>query len=52
MEMLKVYELTKYFGGLAAVKNVTFDIHEKEIVELIRLNGAGKTTIFNLIRSE
>ncbi|MEM2416587.1 MAG: ABC transporter ATP-binding protein [Nitrososphaerota archaeon] len=47
--MLRVYELTKYFGGLTAVRNVTFEIHEKEIVGLIGPNGAGKTTIFNLI---
>jgi branched-chain amino acid transport system ATP-binding protein len=49
MNILRVYELTKYFGGLAAIKNVTFDIHKKEIVGLIGPNGAGKTTLFNLI---
>lgn len=49
MNILKVLEITKYFGGLAAVKNVTFDIYEREIVGLIGPNGAGKTTIFNLI---
>lgn len=47
--ILKVNGLTKYFGGLAAVKNVDFHIRKGEILGLIGPNGAGKTTVFNLI---
>ncbi len=47
--ILKVSGLTKYFGGLAAVKNVDFHIRKGEILGLIGPNGAGKTTVFNLI---
>ena len=49
MSVLSLRNLTKQFGGLTAVDNVTFDIEEGEIFGLIGPNGAGKTTIFNLI---
>ena len=48
-EVLKLDHVTKRFGGLTAVGDVTFTIHEGEIFGLIGPNGAGKTTIFNLI---
>jgi branched-chain amino acid transport system ATP-binding protein len=47
--MLKVRNLTKRFGGLTAVNQVSFTVEEGEIVGLIGPNGAGKTTAFNCI---
>ena len=47
--ILQVKGLTRFFGGLAAVKNVDFQIKRGEILGLIGPNGAGKTTVFNLI---
>jgi branched-chain amino acid transport system ATP-binding protein len=41
--------LTKYFGGLAALMEVDFELREKEILGLIGPNGAGKTTLFHLV---
>ena len=41
--------LTRYFGGLAAVKGVTFSVPEQHIYGFIGPNGAGKTTLFSMI---
>jgi len=49
MALLSVQRLTKSFGGLLAVHNVSFDVFSGEIVGIIGPNGAGKTTVFNLI---
>jgi len=48
-KILDARNLTKDFGGLVAVRNVSFVIAAGEIVGLIGPNGAGKTTVFNLI---
>ncbi|MBF4693133.1 ABC transporter ATP-binding protein [Fusibacter ferrireducens] len=47
--LLEVQNLSISFGGLKAVDEVTFKVHEGEIVSIIGPNGAGKTTIFNLL---
>ena len=47
--MLELWHVTKRFGGLTAVGDVSFTIKKGEIYALIGPNGAGKTTIFNLI---
>ena len=49
MALLSVEGVTRRFGGIVAVDNVSFDVAEREIVGLIGPNGAGKTTMFNLI---
>ena len=48
-EVLKVRNLTKSFGGLTAVHDLSFDICKGETVGLIGPNGAGKTTLVNVL---
>lgn len=47
--ILRGESITKKFGGLTALKNVTFEVKKEEILGLIGPNGAGKTTLFNII---
>ena len=47
--MLKVDKVTKKFGGVVAIKDVSFHVKPLEIFALVGPNGAGKTTLFNII---
>lgn len=47
--LLQITKLSKHFGGIKAVEDVSFGVNKGNIVALIGPNGAGKTTLFNLI---
>lgn len=49
MTSLRVNNLTKRFGGIVAIENVSFEIPESGITAIIGPNGAGKTTLFSMI---
>ncbi len=49
MALLEIEGLTRTFGGLRAVGDLSFSVGEREVLGLIGPNGAGKTTVFNLI---
>lgn len=49
MSLLEIKGLSKAFGGLKAVSDVSLHVDEGEVVGLIGPNGAGKTTVFNLV---
>jgi len=47
--ILKIDKITKNFGGITALKQVSFDVFKGQIKSVIGPNGAGKTTLFNII---
>jgi branched-chain amino acid transport system ATP-binding protein len=49
MSLLEIRKVSMFFGGLAAISDVSFQIAEGEILGLIGPNGAGKTTLFNVV---
>jgi branched-chain amino acid transport system ATP-binding protein len=51
-QVLEVHELFKSFGGVEAVKNLSFDLSEGQLLAMIGPNGAGKSTCFNLINGQ
>lgn len=50
--VLSVRSLSKSFGGIDAVSNVSFDVEKAELLALIGPNGAGKTTCFNMLMGQ
>ncbi|HSQ78390.1 MAG TPA: ABC transporter ATP-binding protein [Nitrospirota bacterium] len=49
MSFLEVKKVSLFFGGLAAIKDISFSLAKGEILGLIGPNGAGKTTLFNVV---
>jgi branched-chain amino acid transport system ATP-binding protein len=49
MQFLSVSNLSRYFGGLAALRDVDFSVEERKRTAVIGPNGAGKTTLFNIM---
>ena len=47
--LLEIDDITKKFGGLTALQNISFSVQEGEILGVMGANGAGKTTLFSLI---
>ena len=52
MVQLELHNISKFFGGLAAISDLDMQVNKGEIVGLIGPNGAGKTTAFNIITGE
>ena len=49
MSLLKVEDIHVYYGNIHAIKGISFEVNEGEIVTLIGANGAGKSTTLNTV---
>ncbi|MGD8529585.1 MAG: ABC transporter ATP-binding protein [Syntrophobacterales bacterium] len=49
MALLRLENITKRFGGLVAVDNVSLEVRQGELIAIVGPNGAGKTTLFNVV---
>ena len=49
MAMLEVKDLEVYYGVIQAIKGVSFEVNQGEVIALIGANGAGKTTILHTV---
>ena len=49
MSLLEIRNVSKRFGGLKAISDVSFDVPEEKMTFIVGPNGAGKTTLFNMI---
>jgi ABC-type multidrug transport system ATPase subunit len=52
IQILQVSRISKFFGKLFAAENISFDISSNQTLALLGGNGAGKTTVINMIRGE
>jgi ABC-type branched-subunit amino acid transport system ATPase component len=52
VSILRLSHVSKFFGRTLAAQNVSFGISQNETMALLGGNGAGKTTVFNMIRGE
>ena len=51
MAMLEIRDLNVYYGGIHALKGISLEVEEGQIVSMIGSNGAGKSSMMNAIRS-
>ena len=49
MAMLEVKDLSVYYGGIQALKGISFEVEEGDVIALIGANGAGKTTTLHAL---
>ena len=49
MDIIKVNGLTKTYGNLTAVNNISFSVHKGELLGFLGVNGAGKSTTINML---